>query len=464
MCGIIGLINASYASADSKYVTVSYMKSSREFLSEGMIAGGVRGLDSTGVFQIDKLGNPYLHKLPVAAHLFVGDRATIPFLTDASVSPITVCHVRAATTGRISMNNAHPFQVFSDDGKRSILGVHNGTLSGWTTVAGAAASKYTVDSEWALAHIANKGLNAFEDFFGSYSFVWWDMDKPGELCFARNSERPMCFLRTKDKKHILFGSEPGLLYWIATRNGIEVEENVYKTSPDKYYVIDTTKKTLEWEDRGDLPKKATAIVPVKNTYHNPYYSRLYDDPDSPWDEADYVDTRKEKTVNNLKAILSKVRNAPVVEETLLDKALTESLEKACLAGEESEEDYADQMLLFTAKPDWYSTSLATMEEQSMAKELRSLGDIVEFEGQIFDDQTCEIVGDVTDYSSSGADAVFTATLRGEKEVVFENYYKDRVNYCVIIGARMDPTNQFNEFILAPLNEKGAAKYQELLAS
>ena len=69
-----------------------------------------------------------------------------------------VGHVRHATAGSVTDDNAHPFVVQGKTGE--VVGVHNGSLTGWRPTTG--TSPHEVDSEWALKLIADKGVDAFK--------------------------------------------------------------------------------------------------------------------------------------------------------------------------------------------------------------------------------------------------------------------------------------------------------------
>jgi len=256
MCGIFGIINASTIASGSLVRSIAYLSKGDDLLRDGMVACSLRGMDSSGVLQIDGKGQPYMHKLPLNASMFVQDKMTKSFLADAPKSSLTVAHLRAATEGKVSLNNAHPFSLARSGTNELVIGVHNGTLTSWRS--GKNAKDFDVDSEWALSRITDEGVDAFEEFDGSFSFVWWDEAKPGLVNFARNEQRPMFLVRSLDKKHIVFGSEAGMLTWLAERNNLSLESSIYDLTPGKLFSVDFNKDILDVSEGVVLPKKKPA--------------------------------------------------------------------------------------------------------------------------------------------------------------------------------------------------------------
>ena len=249
MCGILGFVNA--VNTAGKTPSVSYHVKADDFISQGLVVSSLRGMDSTGVFQVDGAGVPYMYKLPVQASMFIQDKNAKQFIRATNRVAMTVCHVRAATEGSVSLSNAHPFSVNHPDNQdRLLMGVHNGTLTGWKSHK--EARDYDVDSEWAMGRLVEEGRKALTDTIrGAYSFVWWDNENPMRLWFARNSERPLALARTKNKKHIMFASEPDMLALLAGRNGIEIEETIYITGTNQMYYVDVDQSELILEPFGE---------------------------------------------------------------------------------------------------------------------------------------------------------------------------------------------------------------------
>lgn len=232
----------------------------------------LRGMDSTGIFQVDEKGVPYAYKLPVQASMFIQDKNAKQFICATSRVAMTVCHVRAATEGSVSLSNAHPFSVnHPDNEERLLIGVHNGTLTGWKSHKD--AREFDVDSEWAMNRLVVEGRAALTDTIkGAYSFVWWDNENPMRLWFARNAERPLALARTKSKKHIMFASEPDMLALLAGRNGIEIEETIYITGTNQMYFVDVDKDELILEPFGEkYQEPSTYTHPFHQSGNGSYY-------------------------------------------------------------------------------------------------------------------------------------------------------------------------------------------------
>lgn len=242
MCGIHGHIKLDFAISQAQC----------GFIRDGFVAGSLRGMDSSGIFQLDRKFKAYTHKKAIAGPDFAFTKMTERYIRDVDSSRATICHLRHATMGKVEEDNAHPFEVEKADGNW-IVGVHNGTLTNWKFKEG--AKDFDVDSNWALSHIADKGVDAFKDFTGAFCFIWWDGAQKDKLFMCRNKERPMHFRLSTDGSQMFFASEAGMLAWLTERNDCKVSKEVYTLETEQVYEFDMSKQKVEWK-KTPMPKPA----------------------------------------------------------------------------------------------------------------------------------------------------------------------------------------------------------------
>lgn len=225
MCGIVAVATRkNFADADAG-----------KFLRDALVTGAVRGEDSTGMFQVGRDQTQLLrhYKVATVGQTFVDLRKTQQYITAVPSSFLTVAHHRAATVGSIKDITAHPFIAEREDGTK-VYGVHNGTLRGsWDR------TKFDVDSEWAINHIADRGLKAFEDIDGAFALLWYDTATPGKFYMARNSERPLHTALVAHGQAMLVASEAGMLAWLAERNRLTiVRDEIYELPTGRMFTFD----------------------------------------------------------------------------------------------------------------------------------------------------------------------------------------------------------------------------------
>lgn len=284
MCGQFGI------------VTKSANFNADDFMTDAYVTSQLRGVDSSGIATINTDKNTYyLHKLPVAGSFFVNDRVAKRYINQlTSPRVIGMGHVRAATSGIVSISNAHPFEI-DDEGSDILVGTHNGTLTGWSTRRG--GKHFDVDSEWALWRITIDGLEAFKDFTGAYSFVWWTGADKDTLCMARNKERPMAIAFLKEGG-MAYASEPGMLFWLLERNNLPIDGDILITDVDKLYKFPVgSPKDFTTED---LPKAQLYVNTSTNNYSQ---NRNYN----------YT------TVDRVQTLLSQLSATPLVADTATDE-------------------------------------------------------------------------------------------------------------------------------------------------
>jgi hypothetical protein len=250
MCGIIGVLHGPNIDHNLKKALCSFMR-------DAVIAGSVRGEDSTGMFQLRQSGNKMeAYKAPYNGHEFSKDNRARAIISSVDTSKITVAHHRAATFGpaNICAANAHPFEHTTKD--RYVIGVHNGHIPNFSYSED--GKNFSVDSDWAMHRIARDGgKKAIEDFEGAMVLVWLEGD--GKLRIYGNGKRTIYWNYVKDLDVMIMTSEHEMMYWLASRHDIPLEKTMWSVHEDRIYTFDPEKpRVIKTETI--VPKKASAPV------------------------------------------------------------------------------------------------------------------------------------------------------------------------------------------------------------
>jgi glucosamine 6-phosphate synthetase-like amidotransferase/phosphosugar isomerase protein len=228
MCGIVGLASG---------FTNGFSVKEADVFMDMLYIDAMRGMDSTGVFGVDKHGNVGIHKEASQAGVFMKSNESRSFRSQlVSKGLFAVGHNRAATRGSIKDENAHPFWV--DD---KIVLVQNGTYKG----SHKHHKDVEVDTE-AIAHVladepdvekALKTVNA------AYALVWYNTETK-QLNLLRNDERPLWLAKLKGGG-LVWCSEPGFMYLAASRNSLEFSEPPKELDP--YTLVSLTLDNNHWK-------------------------------------------------------------------------------------------------------------------------------------------------------------------------------------------------------------------------
>jgi len=246
MCGCFGIVNVSNVP----------VKGLSDFIADALIAGAVRGDDSCGIAVMDSQTNVRLHKDVLAPTSFLASRATKTLLDEVDHAYMVIGHNRAATVGEVSVDAAHPFRLTDEAWGISIVGVHNGTLSGYKLKDG--DKEYISDSEWLFAQLLDAAKSddvareqAVSDIlagiWGAYSVMFFFDDDPTRFYIANNGKRPMHCLLSSDETYLLMASEPGMLHWLAERNKLATTNNVLEAQADKLYVVNLEESKITYK-------------------------------------------------------------------------------------------------------------------------------------------------------------------------------------------------------------------------
>jgi len=211
MCGIVAVFGDISVKAEQAF-------------KQMLIFDSVRGLDSTGVAVISRQGEVSVVK-EVGNPFYVLECSRFEKAMKGGIKGL-IGHNRAATTGRVLRKNAHPFET------DNLVGVHNGTITSKFDIPGHAP--FDTDSEALFNCIDKDGV---EDTIplvgGAWSLLWYDVLND-EVNLLRNSERPMTFAFSKDRKTLFCASEMWMILAACGRNGIEIGD-VKSTTEDVHY-------------------------------------------------------------------------------------------------------------------------------------------------------------------------------------------------------------------------------------
>lgn len=421
MCGIVAIINSNpFARSGNKHKSQAPLRQ-RELLYDMMLASSVRGTDGTGIYQVDHQLNVMHAKMAHASAYALDDKDLKAMVQGSHNASITVGHVRAATQGSINNDNCHPFKAYRDDGSY-IIGVHNGTLHGWDTPN---PGGFTVDSAWAMAQLATEGISCLEDMYGAFTFVWYDTKEPGKVFIARNDNRPLHLVRSKDGSTIYAASEAGMLAWLLDKHNMSVEDEVYSLDANTVVSIDTLEhklkieKVAEFEDAYTsytMTPKAPASCPVpssKNTSTTP--------------------TLKDHIITAVKDCLRRARYSGVTEK--VDSPPVEM-------------GPVDDDALVPADSSWYSVKGVDQADISRAIKEGVYGSIVNFDAVEYDSFLDSIVGEIVSPARLNSPIAYMHEV-GDNEA---GRWVDTRLPAVIVGARQfgDET----EFVVVPMTEKG----------
>lgn len=261
MCGIFGVFT------DAKW---GFSQKQLEVLGQNIIINQFRGVDSTGLFQVDKEGKSDLIKVLGGAHSLFTNEKWGPFQDQIKKNAtIVVGHGRAATRGSVKIENAHPFAKTFETGEILKL-VHNGTLEQQQDLPD--FSKFDVDSEWIAEMMVRFGpKEALGKIRGAMALVWWD-EKAKTINFYRNNDRPLHFgtyMGSYEKSFIL-NSEAHAVRYLAARNGLKSteKEDVYYFPPFTHASLSLNDLFGGWEKFEKIDPPKPRVYVTETSYYN----------------------------------------------------------------------------------------------------------------------------------------------------------------------------------------------------
>jgi len=201
MCGLVGVY--------TKFATQKDV----EIFETMLQLDAIRGKDSTGVC-IVKNEDTFLIKKTLLPQDLMDMRQYSTIVKNGA--QLLMGHNRAATAGKVTSNNAHPFET------DNVIGAHNGTLVLWHNLY--EANKFTVDSEALLHHISVKGIeDAWLTKDGATALTYFHKQEKA-LYLVRNKERPLFTLEQANT--VYYASEAWMIAVALQKAGVKVSGEI----------------------------------------------------------------------------------------------------------------------------------------------------------------------------------------------------------------------------------------------
>ena len=244
----------------------------------------VRGFDSAGVALVPRDDNKNISlEKELGAPQNIWDWAVSDIMNNRGVidTPFkaVIGHNRAATVGKVTAENAHPFNY------GNIWGAHNGSLTNWYGLEG--YHELDVDSKAIFNTIDKKGIDhTWKSFLGAAALSYWN-DEDGTLNLIRNEQRPLTIAYSKDGNTVFWASEAWMINVAAARNEVELRERtdekggylspIFTLQAHMLHVFKPTATSVELVEVRELEKKSwgqqtqnhcgATVATGKNTSH-----------------------------------------------------------------------------------------------------------------------------------------------------------------------------------------------------
>lgn len=229
MCGIVGIINKYGHGFTNVQCSMAHSL---------IMADAVRGMDSTGLFQVSKDFDLRWIKEASNAGVLATNPEYEEFMKQLYRDGLMVIgHNRKATRGKISDDNAHPFI------EGNTILVHNGFISNLFEIDKEKKFESDVDSQSLCKFIEAEGYQkAFTSITGAFAVAFYDINK-NRLTLTRNDQRPLFFVETETSWMI--GSERSMIEWAILREGQKAKESFF-VGPENFVHFDLDKPT-KWK-------------------------------------------------------------------------------------------------------------------------------------------------------------------------------------------------------------------------
>lgn len=241
MCGLVGVAGNTNLKVNKVFRNLLLFDQLRGFDSTGV---GVVGVKDDKMVVEKEVGIP--NDLWLSSKLL--DARGIP----EGFPRVLMGHNRAATIGKVTKENAHPFNF------GHITGAHNGTLRVYDDLHG--NEVHDVDSKALFHNIEQNGIHhTWENFAGAAAITYWD-DRDATISLVRNAERPLHLCYLSNHSAIAWASEKWMLEAALAQVGmapspLKEMDDIFMLRPNWLHVFKPKSLSVSLEKTEELKAK-----------------------------------------------------------------------------------------------------------------------------------------------------------------------------------------------------------------